>query len=152
MIFRADIEEFLRRAAACEDVACLTWPFARTVKGWPVLRCGSAARVVCEKAHGSPPSPQHEAAHRCGRGGEGCVNGSHLRWATKAENEGDKVAHGTHNKGSRHGYAKLDEARVREIRLRKASTGECNSDIAEAYGVSRRTVDRVVRRERWTHV
>lgn len=67
-------------------------------------------------------------------------------------NEGDKVEHGTHNRGSRHGNAKLDEEAVREIRAMKRLSGQPNSVLAERFGVSRRTVDRVIRRERWTHI
>ena len=57
-------------------------------------RTVSVARVVCEEAHGPPPSPKHEAAHNTPNGCVGglCVNGNHLRWATKSENQLDVLA------------------------------------------------------------
>lgn len=50
---------------------------------------------MCQKAHGDPPSPKHDAAHSCGRGHEGCVNPNHLSWKTKKQNQADRITHGT---------------------------------------------------------
>ena len=49
------------------------------------------ARIMCEEAHGPPPSPKHDAAHDTPNGciGALCVNGEHLRWATRSENMWD---------------------------------------------------------------
>lgn len=95
-----------------EDVAikhvsneCLTWPFGANQKGYGILRIDGrhnlAHRYVCKLAHGSPPSPRHQAAHGCGKGHLGCVNPYHLRWATPKENSGDRVIHGTSGRGGR---------------------------------------------------
>jgi hypothetical protein len=54
-----------------------------------------AHRLMCQLAHGDPPTPDHIAAHSCGRGHEGCVNPNHLSWKTYSENELDKRVHGT---------------------------------------------------------
>src|SRR5580704_13711749 len=60
-------------------------------------------RIVCEVVHGPPPSPnQNLVAHRCGRGVEGCINPRHLRWATRAQNEADKILLGEMPHGSKH--------------------------------------------------
>lgn len=49
------------------------------------------SRIMCEEAHGPPPSPKHDAAHDTPNGCIGglCVNGEHLRWATRSENMQD---------------------------------------------------------------
>lgn len=49
------------------------------------------ARLMCEEAHGPPPTPKHQAAHNVLDGciGSLCVNGEHLRWATAHENQMD---------------------------------------------------------------
>lgn len=46
------------------------------------------ARLVCEETNGPSPSPKHDAAHNTPNGCVGalCVNGGHLRWATRSEN------------------------------------------------------------------
>lgn len=73
---------------------CVTWPYSRNPQGYgQTYFCGEvmgAHRVMCILAHGSPPSPSHQAAHSCGRGSGGCVNPEHLRWATAKENIADK--------------------------------------------------------------
>jgi hypothetical protein len=48
-------------------------------------------RIICEEAHGPPPSPKHNALHNTadGRVGAPCVNPDHLRWGTQKENMAD---------------------------------------------------------------
>ena len=81
---------------------CLTWPFARFPDGRAHMNGRKPTRVMCEMAHGPAPTPQHEAAHSCGKGHEACINPQHLRWATPVENAADKVVHGTVLEGERH--------------------------------------------------
>ena len=49
------------------------------------------SRLVCEEVYGPPPTPDHQAAHNTPNGCVGglCVNGDHLRWATRKENYAD---------------------------------------------------------------
>lgn len=70
-------------------------------------------RVVCEAFHGPCPSPDHEAAHwdRCVIHNEA----ANLRWATRLENEADKVRHDTMTRGERSAHAKITEATARQI-------------------------------------
>lgn len=85
---------------------CLAWPFGRSTKGygkiWIDGRSFIVSRLACEAINGPPPTPEHEAAHNCGKGHEGCVNPLHVRWATRTENFADKLIHGTSNRGARH--------------------------------------------------
>lgn len=85
---------------------CLIWPFARTARGYGTIRVkGSettASRQMTILAHGDPPSPTHQAAHRCGNGHLGCVNPKHLRWLTCSENNLEKHEHGTMQVGPTH--------------------------------------------------
>ncbi len=106
----SELDEFFEKAVACKDDACLIWPFkrhnktkyaiwTRTTDGGKVVRGRRSpyiAREICYRLYGEPPTPEHQAAHSCGKGHEGCVNGSHLRWATPSENENDKKGHGTY--------------------------------------------------------
>ena len=132
---------------------CLPWPFARDQNGcgkvWANGRLHYASRYVCERAHGSPPSPRHEAAHSCGNGRLGCVNKRHLRWATPTENQADKILHGTTNRGSRHGMSKITEQQVREIR---SLVGQISiAAIARKFGISRSHTSNIASRKEWSH-
>lgn len=131
--------------------ACLIWPFNRNRHGYGRLRVGKrmkvVARMVCEHRHGPPPSPEHEAAHSCGQGHEGCVARAHLSWATHAQNMADTLQHGTHNRGERDGQAKLTEADVRVIRT--LHPGLAKKAIARRYGVHPRTIIRILDGTSW---
>src|SRR5271157_6368187 len=78
-------------------------------KTWPVHQ------MVAIAFHGSRPSPRHDAAHNDGDK----MNNHHsnIRWATRAENEHDKLAHGRSNRGARNGTAKLTAIQIKEIRI-----------------------------------
>ncbi|ANL02641.1 HNH endonuclease protein [Rhizobium phage RHph_Y25] len=117
---------------------CLSWPFGKHPKGYGQICVDSkivyAHRYVCELVRGAPPTSEHDAAHSCGKGHEGCVAPGHLVWKTRAENEADKLSHGTHSRGERHVGAKLTEAAVREIINLKGL--ESQSKLAKRFKVS----------------
>src|SRR3970282_1657764 len=83
-----------------EDLnACWLWTGAKSHKRegqkrrviWTDDGTRNAARIVCEWAHGPPPTPEHEAGHICPTGeNEICVNPRHLTWQTRQENENSK--------------------------------------------------------------
>lgn len=134
---------------------CLIWPFQRLqadgrgavkYKGKQTL----AARVMCELAHGAPPTPKHEAAHSCGKGHLGCVNPKHLRWATSAENKADMLVHGTRVRGERQGAAKLTTEQV--LAIRGAAAIKSQAHLAREYGVMSSTIHKIIHRQRWGHV
>lgn len=133
---------------------CLTWPFARMPDGRGGVKFRgkqlTAARAMCELAHGSPPSSKHEAAHSCGKGNAGCVNPRHLRWATHVENEADKIEHGTRPRGERQGSSKLKASDVVAIRAMHGTMSQ--SKIAAQFGVQKSTVFKIVHRLRWGHI
>lgn len=134
---------------------CLTWPFGRHQDG----RAGGvkisgravmAARAMCELAHGKPPTPDHEAAHSCGNGNEGCINPKHLRWATSAENKADMVEHGTRIRGEKCWNAKLTERAV--LAIREFAHTMSKPAIGSMFDIEPHHVTRIIRGERWGHV
>lgn len=135
-----------------ESDECLTWPFTRNNTGAGTIKAEGrnrlVARIVCAELYGPAPTPKHEAAHSCGNGHLACVNGRHLRWATRAENEADKVLHGTSNRGERHGMAKLSVVEVLAIREMEVSSRK----VAKAFGISQTMVSKIKRGEAWAHV
>jgi hypothetical protein len=105
---------------------------------------------MCELAHGKPPSSEHEAAHSCGKGREGCVNPLHLRWATTSENHADKKLHGTFLFGSAVKNSKLSETQAVEIRKMRG-TKSC-TQLAKIFDVSPSTVNFIHTGKRWAHL
>jgi hypothetical protein len=139
--------EWLKAQIGYSGADCLPWPFGKTPNGYGRVNIPDRGRIVasnamCELAHGKPPTPRHLAAHKCGNGSGGCVNPQHLRWATQSENLADRLVHGTDNRGSRHGLAKLVERDVRDIRRLLASNAS-QDFIASSFGVSQTTICRI---------
>lgn len=98
---------------------CLTWPFAKDGSGYGKLfldgKLRGAHRVMAIWALGDPPFAKAEAAHTCHNGTGACVNPKHLKWASRRENELDKVSIG-HNCGEAHPSAKLTKKQVIAMR------------------------------------
>lgn len=118
---------------------CLKWPFESWSQGRGVIRLPGgqnmiASRYMCILAHGEPPTPEHEAAHNCGKGHEGCMNPRHLRWATRLENVADMEIHGTVMRGPKNRMSKLTIEQVREIRATPKSV--TNRELAERFGMN----------------
>lgn len=106
-------------ALQCKQDDCLLWPFSVSSSGYPqFLAFGKlyrAHRYVCEKAHGLPPTPKHQAAHSCGN--PKCVNPRHLSWKTARENQLDRERHGTAKRpGRRWTLTPQDVAEIRASR------------------------------------
>lgn len=134
---------------------CLPWPFGKGPAGYAgmVLIDGKkvlASRYVCELVNGPPPTPEHEAAHSCGKGHEACIAPGHLVWKTHAENEADKLIHGTHGRGERNSKAKLTEAAVREILSLKGK--ETNPNLASRFGVVPQTISNIHTGRSWSWI
>lgn len=145
------VSRFLHEVAvtfSSED--CLIWPFART-NGYGHLVVDGvdhrAHRLVCQLVHGDPPTPTDEAAHSCGKGHLGCVNPRHLSWKTRVENQGDRIYHGTSNRGSRHGLHKLTEADVLQIRRLLPSVSQ--TEIARQFEVDPSTINNIKSGKNW---
>lgn len=133
---------------------CLIWPYSRMKNGYANHthegRTVVLSRLVCSLVHGAPPTRGHEAAHSCGNGHLGCVNPQHLCWKSHAENEADKLIHGTRLRGERTSWAKLTESAVREIRSLKGVMPQ--TEIASRFGVSKGAVNDIHRRRNWQWV
>lgn len=130
---------------------CLIWPFSRNGSGYGNIGIDGktylVSRLVCEEVNGPPPTAEHEAAHSCGLGHEGCCSPQHLNWATRVENQRDRLRHGTSPRGEQCGMAKLTQDDVRQIR---AMRGEANhAVIADKFGVASSTVCMIQTGKSW---
>ena len=93
------------------------------------------------------PRPQgHEACHNDGNP----INNrlENLRWDTKSANQVDRLAHGTHNRGSRHSMSKLTEEEVCAVRS-LIGKGLTQAEIGTLFGVSEATVSCIKSGHRW---
>jgi hypothetical protein len=131
---------------------CLTWPFSDDGHGYGCLKIkGKTVRVsryICTLVRGTPPTAGHEAAHNCGKGHLGCITPGHLEWKTSVENKADKLIHDTHNRGERHGKAKLTDANALQIMAMKGV--ESQYELAKRFGVSQKTVSEIHHGRRWS--
>ena len=82
----------------------------------------------------------------------GCVNPDHLFIGTVADNARDrdrkKRGRTQNQSGSKNLSAKLTEADVLAIR----GDTRVHWQIAQDYGVNRQAIDKIVNRQRWTHI
>lgn len=144
---------FLRAIPATDE--CVEWPYLTSEGGYGQVRLGgkmmNAHRASLIIHVGLPPSTEMHAAHapkECHN--RRCVNPRHLRWATPKENMRDRHLDGTTfcAAGESHGAAKLTSSDVREIR----ASGKPQKELAEAYGVSKQTICKIIKRQRWANV
>lgn len=138
---------WLAAALLHETDDCLIYPFRLERNGYGRIalnkvRIGAHA-FICERAHGPKPTPQHEAAHSCGR--RACCNKRHLRWATSVENNREKIKHGTVARGEGVGNSRWTEETVLAV---KAATGLLR-EIAVRFGVPLSTVHHIRSGRTW---
>lgn len=122
---------------------CLIYPFARSrQKGYGFLGHNGqhqyAHRFMCELANGPAPTPEHQAAHSCGKGHTGCVNPRHLRWATNSENQLERRAHGT-GKPPNQPKRKLTVEQIAEVRALKGKVTQY--ELAQRFGVKTGSIE-----------
>lgn len=104
--------------------------------------------LVCEAFHGPRP-PGMQCRHLNGDKAD-CTK-DNVAWGTRSQNEKDKAAHGTSNRGSRHGLSKLTELQVRAIRVDLAA-GMSQRAISLHYGVCQQTISDIATGKRWAHL
>lgn len=151
---KGDLLRFIHEVALHHNSEeCLHWPFT-TVTGYGQLLVGGkptlAHRYVCTLIHGEPPTPDHEAAHSCGKGHLACVAPSHLSWKTRTENQADRLVHGTHNRGERCPHSKLTEAQVKTILSLRGKVAV--KEIAAKFGVGPSAICEIHKRRNWAWV
>lgn len=143
---------WLVRHATHKSDDCLFWPFYRNgLHGYPYLGCKGrvrrAHRVMCELAHGPAPTPQHQAAHSCGNGKNGCVNPRHVAWKTASENMLDKRKHGTvaKNYWGRRGKITFEDAE----RIRSLAGSMTQVELGEMFGLGETSIRHILSGKLW---
>lgn len=146
----AEVEQAI---ATATRETCWDWPYSTNKTGYAALAINGkmtrAARYICKRVHGPPPTQGHQAAHNCGN--RRCINPHHIEWKTRKENEADKLLHGTRHRGEQSVKAKLTEAQVREI-LRQRASGATMKALSEQFGVAHSTIQSILERRNWRHI
>jgi hypothetical protein len=81
-----------------------------------------------------------------------CCNPAHLSLGTHLDNGVDMVTRGRHVYGQRQHGAKLNDAKVREIRKRYAQGGILQRELGEEYGITQSHISFITKGKAWRHV
>lgn len=144
--------EWIRAHVGHQGDDCLIWPFSRRNNGYGQYGLNGKGglyphREMCRLAHGEPPTPNHEAAHSCGKGHDGCVHPQHLSWKTASENHLDRRRHGTAATNLWGNKGKLTAAQKEQMRALKGTMTQV--EIGAMFGVPFQTVSRIQRGTKW---
>ena len=137
------------------DESCWLWTASTNEAGYG--RIGAAHGVAPHYAHrlswewasGQPVPHGFYVCHHCDT--PRCVNPAHLYVGLPVDNTHDMLAKGREQRGEGHAFATVNGATVSEIRRRLAA-GERRSDVASAYGISRKHLYKIEHRLLWAHV
>lgn len=149
-----DLERFWSYVGKAGKDDCWLWKGGITKSGYGAFdlrgRTLGAHRLALTLTCG-PLGPDIQACHRCDV--RACCNPNHLFAGTARDNTRDMIEKGRkHSKvGDRHHMARLTDAKVTEIRRRRAA-GEPGSALAKEYGVSHQAVCDLVARRTWAHL
>jgi hypothetical protein len=117
---------------------CLIWPYGRQTSGKAQVRHeGKLAyvhRLICEDAHGPPPTEKHIAIFTCENLDGGCVAKMHVRWGL------------TPRKRKINRNLKLSATDVENIRMLTGTMTQ--HDLAEKFEVSQSHISLIQRNMR----
>lgn len=169
-----EIERFWSKIDIQDEDKCWDWQASVSTSGYGQVVRGKmgqqksyrAHRIAYYLYHGIDPQ-DNILCHTCLNITRRCCNPLHMYMGTHTDNMLDAVADGArevkptrtfHHRwgsdkqiGSRHPMAKLDEDKVRDIRIRLARR-ETQRSIAKIYNVSRSQIHAINSRYTWKHV
>lgn len=136
-----------------EGDGCWIWTGSQTPKGYGYFwftggKWRSAHRASWEIHNGPIPDGLH-VLHRCDN--PPCVNPAHLFLGTGLDNSRDCYRKGRAKLGAQRFGAKLDDAKVIEIRRRLANK-EQQAAIAREFGISTAVLYNIRMGIKWKHV
>lgn len=139
--------------ASYEGDDCIVWPFEKSRYGYGVVKHDGkrrvASRVMCEAVHGAAPAEGMDAAHSCGNGHLGCMNPTHLRWATRKQNIEDMRRHGSFIVGILK-KSKIHPDTVVQIRSKIGIVSQ--TSLAKSLGLRQSEISRIQLMQRFAWV
>ena len=119
--------------------------------GYPVVtienRPSRRVHVLVLEAFVGPRPAGHVARHLDGDRSNSRLD--NLAWGTYAQNEADKLSHGTGNQGRRHPQSKLTNEEVAAIRSAEGCTQRA---LSVRYNISQSQVCQIRRYRAWRHI
>jgi hypothetical protein len=147
------LDELLEKYAVVRGEGCWLWGKSLDTHGYGQCsiagKRGLAHRAVFRLATGIDPAGR-VVMHTCDT--PACVNPKHLKLGTQLDNIRDRVRKGRSGaaRGDNAPWSKLSSDKVKTLR-RRFDGGECRSDLARAYGISKTQMYRVVKGESWAN-
>lgn len=144
--------ERIARHVRPDDSGCLLWTRGRCSDGYGTIKIKGTMyrvhRLAWELANDRPIPDKMHVLHKCDV--PACINPDHLFLGTHAENVADRVAknRSARLRGEDSARAILTSSEVHFIR----KTPLPASLLAKQYGVSKRHINRIRRREYWGHL
>lgn len=136
---------------ATNEDSCWEWTGLRSEGYGSISYAGRMRRAhrVSWELHNGPIPQGLLVLHRCDN--PPCVRPDHLFLGTVTDNNRDRAVKGRSAdvRGWRSPKAKLTQAHVDEIRLRRAN-GESTVSLGTAFGVHHGTISRIAKRQTWT--
>lgn len=138
-------------------MGCWVWMGATHERGYGIIGLGKrgsgnerAHRTAYRLYRGEIPEGQM-ILHKCGN--TNCVNPWHLEHGTAKDNAADTIRMGRRyqldNRGTNAKWAKLDEAKVKEIREAKGGKKGTGTALARKFNVSKSAIYRIWEGKNW---
>lgn len=130
------------------------WPTDREDYAWittPEYGKINIHVYACLLAHGPKPYPDWHTAHSCVKN-RTCFFADHVRWASPADNENDKIEQGTKIYGELHPKSRLTDEAVAYSRVEHAAGRASISDLARQFDVGYTTMFYAIKGITWKHL
>lgn len=166
-IFENNVQNFWAKVEKSDS--CWNWIAGKTKQGYGKIQVGRvwflASRFSYMLHNGLLPKDKPFVLHSCDN--PSCVNPAHLWAGTQLDNINDMVSKGraatgirsgahTHpekwKRGEENSSSKLTSSQVIEMRKRRDEGNATIMALCKDYGVCKRTVALILKREKWKHV
>lgn len=153
-------QRFWNKVATLSDEECWIWQGFLNQSGYGTFRERAKHRSVLAhrfswELHVGPIGDGLMVCHHCDT--PSCVNPSHLFLGTAADNSADMMRKkrwwkGQRPRGSSHVRAKLNEDKVRAIKIFARSGEHSSRDISREFDVPDSTIRHILQGRAWKHV
>lgn len=150
---RSSLERRLKEHITVTENGCWEWNGCLTPNGYPQIAFKRRAHYAHRLSYAvfvGPIETNKFVLHKCDN--PKCINPAHLKTGNQKENIGDAVSRNRNAIGVRQGKAKLTDSIVYSARLEYVKGNRTVDSLAKSFGVSRGTMGKAIRGEKWKHV